>query len=264
MEPILRVESRSFDEGKIEIWTIEREAARNALNRALVKAIGAAARAAEADAEVRAVILTGSGQKAFCAGADLKERRAMSEAEIRDFLALYRTEFRFLERLSKPSVAALNGAAFGGGLELALVCDLRVAAPHARMGLTELSLGIIPGAGGTQRLTRIVGEAKAKELLLFSTRLDAPEALALGLVNHITRSADDLIEETVEWIRPVLTKAPIAVGAALEAVDAATDLALEDGLVAELRLYERTLVSEDRVEALEAFFEKRAPRFKGR
>lgn len=264
MERTLRVESRVFDEGKIEIWTIDREAARNALNRSLVREIGEAARAAEANKEVRAIILTGAGQKAFCAGADLKERRGMSEADIRDFLALYRTEFRFLDKLSKPTVAALNGAAFGGGLELALVCDLRVASPHARMGLTELSLGIIPGAGGTQRLTRLVGEAKAKELLLFSSRLDAPEALSLGIINHIAESADQLIEETLEWIRPVLTKAPIAVGAALEAVDAAMDLALEDGLVAELRLYERTLVSEDRVEALEAFVEKRAPRFKGR
>lgn len=264
MERTLRVESRVFDEGTIEIWTIDREAARNALNRSLVREIGEAARAAEANKEVRAIILTGAGQKAFCAGADLKERRGMSEADIRDFLALYRTEFRFLDKLSKPTVAALNGAAFGGGLELALVCDLRVASPHARMGLTELSLGIIPGAGGTQRLTRLIGEAKAKELLLFSSRLDAPEALSLGIINHIAESADQLIEETLEWIRPVLTKAPIAVGAALEAVDAAMDLALEDGLVAELRLYERTLVSEDRVEALEAFVEKRAPRFKGR
>lgn len=188
----------------------------------------------------------------------------MSEAEIRDFLALYRTEFRFLDKLSKPTVAALNGAAFGGGLELALVCDLRVAAPHARMGLTELSLGIIPGAGGTQRLTRLVGEAKAKELLLFSSRLDANEALALGILNHITEAADTLVDETVQWMRPILSKAPIAVGAALEAVDAAMDLALEDGLAAELRLYERTLVSRDRVEALEAFLEKRPPRFEGR
>lgn len=264
MERALSIETRAFDEGKIEIWTIDREPSRNALNQALVRAIGAAARRAEADDEVRAVILTGRGQKAFSAGADLKERRGMSEPEIRDFLALYRTEFRFLDKLSKPTVAALNGAAFGGGLELALVCDLRVAAPHARIGLTELSLGIIPGAGGTQRLTRLVGEAKAKELLLFSSRLDAVEALSLGLVNHIAESADQLIEETLEWMRPILNKAPIAVGAALEAVDAAMDLALEDGLVAELRLYERTLVSEDRVEALEAFLEKRAPRFKGR
>lgn len=264
MTSTLTIESRSLDEGTIEIWTIDREPSMNALNRDLVRAIGEAARRAEENKEVRAVILTGRGQKAFCAGADLKERRGMSEAEIRDFLALYRTEFRFLDKLSKPTVAALNGAAFGGGLELALVCDFRVAAPHARMGLTELSLGIIPGAGGTQRLTRLVSEAKAKELLLFSSRLDANEALALGILNHITEAADTLVDETVQWMRPILSKAPIAVGAALEAVDAAMDLALEDGLAAELRLYERTLVSRDRVEALEAFLEKRPPRFEGR
>src|SRR5690606_27605658 len=133
MTSTLTIESRSLDEGTIEIWTIDREPSMNALNRDLVRAIGEAARRAEENKEVRAVVLTGRGQKAFCAGADLKERRGMSEAEIRDFLALYRTEFRFLDKLSKPTVAALNGAAFGGGLELALVCDLRVAAPHARM-----------------------------------------------------------------------------------------------------------------------------------
>lgn len=260
----LHVERRELSGEIVEVWTIDREEVRNALSRSLVRAIGEAARRVETDREVRGVVLTGRGDRSFCAGADLKERRGMSEAEVRDFLAMYRTEFRFLDRLSKPVVAAIQGVAFGGGLELALTCDFRVAAPHAEMGLTEVSLAIIPGAGGTQRLTHLVGPAVAKELLLTSRRLSAEEALRLGIVNRVAREGQSAVEAALEFLEPMVTKAPIAVAAALEAVDAAVDQTLEEGLVTELRLYERTLVSRDRLEALAAFAEKRPPRFEGR
>lgn len=246
---------------RTKVLTIDREAARNALTREVVRAIGAYCRDAAEDESVRAIVLTGAGDKAFCAGADLKERRGMSVEEIRDFLAMYRTELRFLDQSPKPVICALNGVAFGGGLEIALCCDLRVAAPHAEVGLTEVSLGIIPGAGGTQRLTRLVGEAKAKEMLLLSQRVRAEEAQRLGIVHRV---ADEPMQVALEWAEVIGEGAPIAMAAALEAVDAACDLPLDAGLAAELRAYERTLVSHDRVEALEAFVAKRKPSFTGR
>jgi enoyl-CoA hydratase/carnithine racemase len=248
----------------VELWTINRPERSNALSEAMVRRLGALAREAAADDAVRAVILTGKGGKAFCAGADLKERRGMSEDAIRDFLALYRTVFRFIDELPKPVIAAIDGVAFGGGLELALACDLRVMGRGAQVGLTEVSLAIIPGAGGTQRLTRLVGEARAKEMLLFSKRLDAAAALACGLVNEVTEEGATALDRALEWSFRLAEAPPIAVAAALEAVDAATNLPLDAGLVHELRCYERTLVSEDRVEALAAFAEKRPPRYRGR
>jgi enoyl-CoA hydratase/carnithine racemase len=260
----LHIERREVSGHLVEVWTIDREPARNALNQAVVQGIGAACRRVDADREVRGVVLTGRGDKAFCAGADLKERRGMSEADVRNFLALYRTEFRFLDRLSKPVVAAISGAALGGGLELALTCDFRVAASHAEVGLTEVSLGIIPGAGGTQRLTHLVGPHVAKELLLTSRRLSAAEAHRLGLLHRVAAEGQSAVDAAIDLLEPMLHKAPIAVAAALEAVDAAVDQSLEEGLVTELRLYERTLVSQDRLEALAAFAEKRKPRFEGR
>jgi enoyl-CoA hydratase/carnithine racemase len=262
-EPIER-SRRTHGDAIIELWTLDRPERSNALSEATVRRLGALAREAAADEAVRAVVLTGKGGKAFCAGADLKERAGMSEEAIRDFLALYRTVFRFIDELPKPVIAAIDGVAYGGGLELALACDLRVIGPGARVGLTEVSLAIVPGAGGTQRLTRLVGEAKAKELLLFSKRLDAAEALALGLVNEVAPEGRTALDLALEWAERLAEAPPIAVAAALEAVDAATRLPLDAGLVHELRCYERTLVSEDRREALAAFAEKRPPRYHGR
>lgn len=258
--PGLRIERR----GATEIWTIDREAQRNALNRDVVRAIGSAARRAWQDDNVRAVVITGAGSRAFCAGADLVERRGMSHADIRDMLALYRTEFWHLDRCPKPTIAALNGVAFGGGLELALCCDLRVAEPGVTLGLPEVSLGIVPGAGGTQRLTRLVGEARSKELLLLSTRLSAEQARELGLVNRVAPEGTSALECALEWASVFEEGAPVAMAAALEAVDAACDLPLDAGLAAEVRAYERTLVTADRVEALDAFIGKRRPKFVGK
>jgi enoyl-CoA hydratase/carnithine racemase len=240
--------------GNVAVWTIDRVDRVNSLSRETLLAFGKLAREAATDARVKAIVITGAGDKAFCAGADLKERQGMSENDIRVQVELYRSELGPLDLSPKPVVAALNGVALGGGLELALVCDLRVAASHAILGLPETSLGIIPGAGGTQRLPRIVGEARAKEMILLNRRLTADEALAWGLVNRVT----------LEWISPIANGAPLAQAAALEAIDRSFDTTLELGLELEKVSYDKVLVSEDRREALAAFAAKRKPDFKGK
>lgn len=250
--------------GPLAIWTIDRPDRRNALSRAVVREIGRLSREARSDGTLRAIILTGAGDLAFCAGADLKERQGMNEEDVRDFLSLYRVSFRDLDELPIPTIAAINGVAFGGGLELALACDFRVAARHAEIGLTETSLGIIPGAGGTQRLVRAIGAAKTKELIIFAKRLKAAEAASLGVVNRLADEGQSALDAAVAMAEPLLSAAPIAIAAALEAVDRASDLSLEDGLSFERACYERTLVSEDRLEALAAFAAKRKPVFQGK
>ena len=254
---------RAERRGALAIWTIDRQDRMNALSRATVRELGRLAREAASDRDVRAVILTGAGDRAFSAGADLKERQSMSEEEVRDFLSLYRESFFAIDALPKPVIAAINGVAFGGGLELALACDLRVARDGAAMGLTETSLGIIPGAGGTQRLTRLLGPAKTKELVLLARRIDASEALTLGIVSRVAEPGQSALDCAVALAEPLVNGAPIALAAALEAIDAATELPLDAGLSVERRAYERTLGSKDRLEALAAFKEKRAPKFTG-
>jgi methylglutaconyl-CoA hydratase len=255
---------RSERRESVAIWTLDRPERMNALSRAVVRELWRLAREAAADPGVRVVVITGAGDKAFCAGADLKERQTMSEEEVRDFLSLYRMSFGAIDRLAKPVIAAINGFAFGGGLELALACDLRVMARDAKVGLTETSLGIIPGAGGTQRLTRIVGEARAKEMILLASRLEAAQALAWGVVHRVAEEAESALDAALRLAEPLASGAPIALGAALEAIDGAHDMPLESGLTLERRCYERTLASEDRTEALQAFAEKRKPTFRGR
>jgi enoyl-CoA hydratase/carnithine racemase len=256
----VRVEQR----GSVAVWTLDRPDRMNALSRSALFALGKLAREAQENSSVRAIVLTGAGEKAFCAGADLKERQGMTENEVRVQIELYRRDLGPLDRSPKPVVAAINGVALGGGLELALCCDLRVAASHAVLGLPETSLGIIPGAGGTQRLPRLVGEARAKEMILLARRLSADEALAWGLVNRVTPAGKNVVDDAVEWIAPIAEGAPLAQAAALEAIDRASDTSLEVGLELERVSYDRTLVSEDRREALLAFAEKRKPNFQGR
>jgi methylglutaconyl-CoA hydratase len=256
----VRVEQRAG----VVVWTIDRPDRMNSLSRATLFAFGRLAREAVENPSVRAIVITGAGDKAFCAGADLKERQGMSENDIRLQVQLYRSELGVLDRSPKPVVAAINGVAFGGGLELALIADLRVAAAHASLALPETSLGIIPGAGGTQRLPRIVGEARAKEMILLARRLDAAEALAWGLVNRVTPAGKNVVDDAVEWVQSIANGAPLAQAAALEAIDRSFDTTLELGLELEKVSYDKVLVSEDRREALAAFAEKRKPAFKGR
>jgi enoyl-CoA hydratase/carnithine racemase len=245
------------------IVSIEREERRNSLSLSTLEAFGNVFRYHLAPDD-RAVIVTGSGARAFCAGADLKERKDMSLDEVRAQLVRYRTDLAWLSTCPVPTIAAINGAALGGGLELALLCDLRIAAPHASFALPETSLGIIPAAGGTQYLPRIVGAAKARELILLGTRLSAAEALRIGLIHRICDAEVSVLDDTLAWITPITRGAPLAQHAALRALRAADRLDIDDGLEFELSCYEECLVSEDRVEALNAFAEKREAVFRGR
>jgi methylglutaconyl-CoA hydratase len=256
----VRIERR----GAVGILTIDRADRRNALSRDTLHALGRLGRELCADDGVRAIVITGDGDKAFCAGADLKERQGMSGDDVRVQVGLYRTELGVLDASPKPVIAAINGVAFGGGLELALICDLRVAAPHVELGLPETTLGIIPGAGGTQRLPRVVGEARAKEMILLGRKLGAAEALAWGLVNRVSPEGVSVLDDTLRWIEPIASGAPIAQSAALRAIEASYDVPLVAGLELERVFYDETLRSEDRVEALRAFAEKRKPAFRGR
>ncbi len=250
--------------GAVAVWTINRQERSNSLSRDTLLAFGRLTRQCAIDESIRAVVITGAGDKAFCAGADLKERQGMSENDVRRQVELYRSELGPLDRSPKPVVAAINGVAYGGGLELALMCDLRVGVAHCKLGLPETSLGIIPGAGGTQRLPRIVGEARAKEMILLARPIDAATALAWGLLNRVTPDGKNVVDDAVEWIAPIASGAPIAQAAALEAIDRSFDATLEHGLELEKISYDKVLVSEDRREALAAFAEKRRPTFSGK
>lgn len=251
------------ERGAVEVWTIDGEARRNALTRALVRELETHVERVERSDTVRAVVVTGKGDKAFCAGADLKERAGMSDAEVRDWLELLYRVFRGLERSKRVFIAAMNGAAFGGGLEMALACDLRVADPAAVMGLTEVKLGIIPGGGGTQRLPRAIGLARAKELILTGRRVFAPEAQAMGLVNR-TSAPGRVVAEACELALEIAGNAPLALVQAKRAIDDGYDLPFDEGARLEHALYHPLLATEDRVEGLVAFREKRPPVYKGR
>jgi enoyl-CoA hydratase/carnithine racemase len=209
------------------------------------------------------VVITGAGDKAFCAGADLKERRAMTLDDTRAFLADLNRTLDDLAGLPAPVIAAINGAAFGGGLELALACDLRLCAEGAEMGLVEVRLGIIPGAGGTQRLPRLVGVAAAKELILTGRRIPAARALALGLVSRVVPAAE-LRGAAEQLAAEIGAGAPLGVAQAKRAIDGGAALPLGDALALERAAYEVVLASDDRNEGLAAFAEKRRPQFKGK
>jgi enoyl-CoA hydratase/carnithine racemase len=251
------------EDGPYRIVTLARPERMNALSRVLLEEIQAAFVELAQDRNVRVVILTGTGDKAFCAGADLKERQGMSENEVRALLGLYRRSFRAIDHCPKPVVAAINGVALGGGFEVALACDLRVAAPSALVGLPETSLAVIPGAGGTQRLSRLVGPGRAKELILMAKKLTATEALAQGLVTAVANEGEPVVDAAKRLSAPLAAGAPIAYAAAMEAVDVGFERDFEAGLDLENLCYERTLVSADRREALAAYAEKRKPVFRG-
>lgn len=248
--------------------TLDRPEVMNALSFDTLGRLGEIIDAIAADDDVRVVLVTGSGEKAFCAGADLKERRDFTEEQTVAFVHRIGETFGRLAALPQPSIAVMNGVAYGGGLELALACDLRVAATGSRMGLTETSLAIIPGAGGTQRLPAVVGVARAKELILSARRVDAEEAERIGLVNA-TAEPSGLRARAEELAAAIAANGPLAVRAAKLAIDrvgaGGDDASLARRLDAERELYLRhVLPSEDRLEALAAFREKRKPVYKGR
>ena len=187
--------------GHVEVWTLNGEARRNSISMALLAELGQLLADAPKRA-LRAVVITGAGDKAFCAGADLKERSGMSPAQVDTFLADLRKALRTLETSDTVFIAAINGAAFGGGTELSLACDLRIASPTAELGLTEVKLGIIPGGGGTQRLPRLIGIGRAKDLILSGRKVGAAEALSLGLLNRVAADGR-LVDEAVGWAEEI-------------------------------------------------------------
>lgn len=244
--------------------TLDRPEVMNALSYQTLEELGAHVATLAGDRETRVVMVAASGDKAFCAGADLKERVGFTEEQTRAFVARIGDTFSAVARLPQPTIAVMGGVAYGGGLELALACDMRVAAQGVKMGLTETSLAIIPGAGGTQRLPAVVGVARAKELILASRRVDADEAFAMGLVNRVV-ARDSLDEAARELAAAIAACGPLAVRAAKQAIDIAQEGGeMETRLLRERQLYlDNVLPSSDRLEALAAFREKRKPQFKG-
>ncbi|MBK9033956.1 MAG: enoyl-CoA hydratase/isomerase family protein [Myxococcales bacterium] len=243
--------------------TLNRPEARNALSRAVNAELARLAHALGDDPDVRAIVLTGAGDQAFCAGADLKERKGVPAAESRPYIDAISGAIDAWARIPKPTLCAMNGAAYGGGLELALACDLRLLVAGAEVGLTEVRLGIMPGAGGTQRLPRLIGVAAAKELILLGRRIDAARALALGLVIAVVEPAE-LAAAVAGIVAELGACAPKSLAMAKAAIDRGTEVDLDAGLRIERECYDVTLFSEDRDEGLRAFAERRPPRFTGR
>jgi len=258
---------QEMTEEGILILTLNRPEAMNCFNFDLLAALADAIREANFDMNLRCIVITGAcGEDAkkasFSTGADLKERRTMSPDQVRRFIFTIRNTFTAVEQVRVPVIAAINGFAFGGGMELALACDLRIASSNAIMGLTETSLAIIPGAGGTQRLPRIVGIAKAKELIFTARRIDAKTSLEIGLVNRVVEPAE-LMPAALELAREIAKNGPIGVAQAKFAINCGMEASLGVALPLESKAYEATIPTKDRIEALAAFAEKRKPVFKG-
>ena len=209
------------------------------------------------------MVITGAGDRALSAGADLKERKTMPPEEVPAFVDLIGGTFDRIARQAIPFVAAVHGFAFGGGMEIALACDVRVGGPKTLMGLTETRLAIIPGAGGTQRLPRLIGVGRAKDLILSGRRIDGEEGHRIGVLEHFAADGD-VVGKALEVATAFATAGPVAVRAAKEAIDGGFDLPMADALAHERVCYDRTLTTSDRVEALAAFAEKRPPEFQGR
>ncbi|ROQ89594.1 enoyl-CoA hydratase [Desulfosoma caldarium] len=258
-QPVVLEERRD----QVAILTLNRPEVMNSFNFAMLHGLRDKIEALRFDAEIRVVIVTGAGDKAFCAGADLKERATLSDDQVKEFIFTIRNLFTAIEELPKPVIAAVNGVALGGGTELALACDLRIASETATMGLTETRLAIIPGAGGTQRLPRLVGRGKAKELIFTGRRVGAEEALRIGLVNSVT-PPQKLKEECLAMAAMICETGPIAIQQAKYAINYGMETDLHTGLAIESNAYWVTIPTEDRLEGLAAFREKRKPIYKGR
>jgi methylglutaconyl-CoA hydratase len=242
---------------------LNRENGKNSLSKEMVEELNQAVAQIRGDPSVRVLIIKSNVSKVFCAGADLKERLGMKSEEVEAFVEKLRMSFHGVSTLPIPTIAAIEGAALGGGLELALACDIRIAGARATLGLPETSLAIIPGAGGTQRLPRVVGVAKAKELIFTSARLTAEEAAAIGLVNSCVAAENALI--TAEGMAlKIVQNGPIGVRMGKAAVDGGIDKNIEDALKVEKACYAQVVNTEDRLEGINAFVEKRKSVYKGR
>ncbi len=251
------------DDAGIALVSINRPDKLNALSGAVVEELESAFREIANDRAIRALIVTGAGEKAFVAGADINELAQLTAFEARNFAARGQRTFRMLETMPKPSVAAINGYALGGGLELAMACTVRFAAESAKMGQPEVKLGIIPGYGGTQRLPRLVGRGRALELLLSGETISAAEAHRIGLVNAV-HPQPELLNQSRAWLGKAVANAPLALGLVMEAVDMGLNAGLEEGLRLEAAAFGVSAATEDRREGTRAFLEKRRAVFAGK
>ena len=249
------------EEGEVTILRLD-SPPMNLVTVAMTTELDAALASIETDASIRALIVTGTGERAFCAGSDVKEFESLRGRVGEGKLAFENTVYSRLANLPMPTIAAVQADALGGGLELAMCCDLRVADERARLGLPEVRLGVMPGSGGTQRLPRLVGASRAKEMILLGQVVSAEGAARIGLINRVAATGKAL-EVAVEIASEIASRAPLAVREAKRVIDLAGDLPIDEGLAAELDASERVFRSEDMIEGAAAFLEKRPPRFRG-
>ena len=242
--------------------TMNRPKVLNALNLEVLEELSGAIKDIKDDEEVKGVIITGAG-RSFVAGADISAMLETSPLEAKKFCEMGQKVFCEIENLTKPKIAAINGFALGGGLELALACDIRIASKKAKIGLPEVSLGIMPGWGGTQRLPRLVGTGLAKEIILTGDPIDAERGEKIGLVNKVV-APEDLESSAVEMLEQIMSRGPVAIGAAISAIDMSLDVDLDSGLAYEKSMFSICFSTEDSREGISAFLEKRKPEFKGR
>jgi enoyl-CoA hydratase/carnithine racemase len=243
--------------------TFNRPKVLNALNRQTMQELLIALGAAKLDDAVRVVILTGSGEKAFIAGADINELAQQTPVDGKEMSIFGQGVLRILETMGKPSIAAINGFALGGGCELALACSIRLASRNAKLGQPEVKLGILPGYGGSQRLARLCGKGVAHELVLGADMISADEALRIGLVNHVYEPAE-LMPAAEALAKKIAANAPLAVQYAMEAIEHGMEMPQEEGLFLEATLFGLCCATEDMKEGTRAFLEKRAAQFKGK
>lgn len=246
---------------RIATLTVNRPDKLNALNAALIGELGAAIEEVQSREDVAGIVLTGAG-RAFIAGADISELSGGSALEGQRLARRGQEIFRKFELSAKPTVAAVNGFALGGGCELAMACQMRIASEAAKFGQPEVKLGLIPGYGGTQRLPRLVGRGRALQLLLTGEMIDAAEAYRIGLVNRVV-PADQLISAATSMLQQILTNAPLGIAACIDAVDRGLDMPLDDALALEATMFGVLIATEDTAEGTRAFLEKRPPRFRG-
>ncbi|XP_050184841.1 methylglutaconyl-CoA hydratase, mitochondrial [Myiozetetes cayanensis] len=265
-EEELRVRYLDDEHKGIVVLGLNRSHAKNALSKNLVKMMSKAVDALKSDKKVRTVIFRSEVPGIFCAGADLKERAKMHSSEVSSFVSRARATINELANLPVPTIAAIDGTALGGGLELALACDIRVAASSAKMGLVETKLAIIPGAGGTQRLPRTIGVSLAKELIFSARVVDGEEAKSIGLISHVVEqneAGDAAYKRALALAKEFLPQGPVAMRVAKLAINQGMEVDLVTGLAIEEACYAQTIPTKDRIEGLLAFKEKRPPRYKG-
>lgn len=246
----------------IALITLNREKAANSLNKQLLRELNLIVEKINNDSNVHCVIITGKGNKVFSAGADLKERETMNDQEVIQAVTNIGNTINNIEKIKVPVIAAMNGSAFGGGLELALACDIRIGKENISLGLTETSLAIIPGAGGTQRLARLIGMGRAKQLIFTAERINSFKAFDYGILEEVF-TEDEFLNQVIEYTQKIIKNGPLALELAKQSINEGINLNLLDGLNLEHELYKRTIPTEDRKEGLRAFKEKRQPEYKG-